>query len=66
MTAKLCPSCKKLKSPLHFSGDRTQADGLNRICRDCYSDRQHDRRVKLKFAGKLDERPHLYIPPDSF
>lgn len=69
MKVKFCPNCDdgkgKMKSELHFSGDRTQADGLCRICRDCYSEYQHKRRLVLKFAGKTLDRLHSYIPPGA-
>lgn len=70
MREKFCPNCEdgkgKMKSELHFAGDRTQADGLCRICRECYGEYQKRRRLVMKFAGETKARLHSYIPPNSF
>lgn len=66
MRLKTCPECGKEKSAIHFSGDRTKADGLSRICRDCTSEYQSRRRIVMKTAGKTIKRMHSFIPPNSF
>lgn len=63
MKIKTCPECQKAKSAIHFSGDRTQVDGLCRICRDCYSEFNKIRSKIRKFSGETMRKVHSYLRP---
>lgn len=40
--SKLCPKCGFTKPVIHFSMNRSRADGLAQTCRDCHNKYQHD------------------------
>lgn len=42
---KTCTKCKKRKSVLAFSKDRSKSDGLTSACRECNNNRERKRKV---------------------
>jgi hypothetical protein len=62
--AKRCRHCWTIKTVGEFSGDRSQADGLSRNCRQCDSERSKQRRRGHGHLLRVRERRRYSADPD--